>query len=237
PNLYDLLLNGQENLGVESHVNGVMSLSNITYTETVTARIGYDGDGTHSAKFNQSAVDDDPGMGVNLYTINMRNQAQVHQTELFGTNNFTFSLGFQAVLSDLDGDGIPNVVEDQYAFLDATNGTDGAMDQDGDGVSNAGEYIANTQLDNPSDVPHIVAIENRSTGYLIRVDTKLDRHYYIQYANTNLLHPNWLPVNTNPIIGTGAIEDWLDNGGLTLPPLADPALQRRYYRTRITLPP
>jgi len=45
---------------------------------------------------------------------------------------------------DTDGDGIPNIYENLYPFLDANNPSDAALDQDGDGLSNLNEFLNNT---------------------------------------------------------------------------------------------
>lgn len=48
---------------------------------------------------------------------------------------------------DADGDGIPDFFEERFAFLDPNNAADGEADQDGDGVSNAAEFAARTNLE------------------------------------------------------------------------------------------
>ncbi len=50
---------------------------------------------------------------------------------------------------DGDGDGIPDFLEERYAFLDPGNAADAAADQDGDGLSNLDEILARTDLENP----------------------------------------------------------------------------------------
>lgn len=50
-------------------------------------------------------------------------------------------------LRDSDGDGIPDAIEDSYAFLDSGDPSDAAKDQDGDGLSNLGEVEAGTDLE------------------------------------------------------------------------------------------
>lgn len=45
---------------------------------------------------------------------------------------------------DTDGDGIPNIFETLYPFLDANNPLDAALDQDSDGLSNLNEFLNNT---------------------------------------------------------------------------------------------
>ncbi len=50
---------------------------------------------------------------------------------------------------DTDGDGIPDRYEDLYGFLDPADPTDAANDEDGDGLSNLGEFLAGTDPENP----------------------------------------------------------------------------------------
>lgn len=52
-------------------------------------------------------------------------------------------------LGDADGDGIPDGVEENLAFLDPNNAEDGAADQDEDGLSNSDEYEAGTDMEDP----------------------------------------------------------------------------------------
>lgn len=52
----------------------------------------------------------------------------------------------QAQTQDTDGDGIPDAVEQTYAFLSKTNPADAALDYDGDGRSNLLEYQQGTSL-------------------------------------------------------------------------------------------
>ncbi|HEY8240167.1 MAG TPA: hypothetical protein VIH35_01910, partial [Kiritimatiellia bacterium] len=129
PDLYDLMLHGQRTLDGGVVTGGVFRLANTNYEETVIATVGY-GDAGHNAGINAGAVDDDASKGVLFNTLNMRNQAQTHQVELVGTNNFSFSLGFRAMASDYDGDGMPNTFESQYSF-NPSNTTDAASDGDG----------------------------------------------------------------------------------------------------------
>lgn len=51
---------------------------------------------------------------------------------------------------DTDGDGIPDSIEDLYAFLDPNNAADAAADEDGDRLSNLDEFRLGTGL-NDSD--------------------------------------------------------------------------------------
>ena len=232
PNLYDLLLHGQETLGGESHAGGVMVLENTNYETTVLATIGY-ADAGHNAGFNTGAVDDDPSKGVNFYTVNMRNQAQTHQVEMVGTNSFAFSLGFQAVPSDWNGDGMPNTYDDQYGL--STNELGGAnQDADGDGMSNQKEYISGTDPTMNTDYLHLTAGNGSSTGIVVRFPTKVRRNYFIHYNNLPLNNPVWNLATSNGITGTGLTYEWLDDGHLTEP---DPInVTNRFYMIEVELP-
>ena len=46
--------------------------------------------------------------------------------------------------ADLDDDGLPNTYEEMFEFLDPNNAADAAKDQDEDGLSNLGEFKADT---------------------------------------------------------------------------------------------
>lgn len=221
------------NLSDEMHTAGVMTLMNTTYQETVTAMIAY-GDTGHNAAF-ENAVGDNPGNG--FFTINMRNQAETHQVELSGMNNFSFAIGARAQQTDTDGDGTPNDYEDMFGFLNPTNGADAALDQDGDGFSNLEEYIGNTDPENANDYLKLNSVTHPTqTGVVVEIETRMDRAYYIRYANDTLLNPDWIRANSEPIAGTGTIEQYLDNGSETMRAPFDPALTNRYYRGEVTLP-
>ncbi len=54
---------------------------------------------------------------------------------------------------DADSDGIPNVVENKYEFLNSQNESDAIRDQDRDTFTNVEEYRAKTALDDPKSFP------------------------------------------------------------------------------------
>jgi hypothetical protein len=234
PDLYDLMLHGQRTLDGGVVTGGVFRLANTNYEETVIATVGY-GDAGHNAGINAGAVDDDASKGVLFNTINMRNQAQTHQVEIVGTNNFSFALGFRATPSDYDGDGMPNNFEGQYSF-NPSNTVDGAQDSDSDRVPNADEYIAGTAPNNGSDYLRTTQTmtTNSGNGIVVQFPTKSQRDYYIYYVNGGLVAPSWLLVNTNPISGTGGTVSWTDDGTATAPA---PALAtNRFYKIQVGIP-
>jgi len=233
PALSDLLLHGQQTLGGTEDSGGVLTLSNTNYGTSVSAFIGYS-DGSHSAIVQTTANDDNPGAGVDFDTINMRNQAQTHQVEVYGVGNFTFSLGFGAQLSDWDGDGMPNQWEDGFVFLDSANGADGAADQDGDTSSNSDEYLAGTGPDDDTDYLGVTAMSATTSAFVVRFPAKAQREYRIWYENGDLVSPSWS--NATPTAITVPLDttyDWVDDGSTTYPhPLN---VTGRFYKVEANL--
>ena len=230
PNLYDLLVNGQRTLGPEVASNAVVRIANTNYTTTVEASVGY-GDAGHTAAFNAAARDD--GNGYTNYTLRMRNQAQTHQVEIYGTNSFAFSLGFRASPSDWNANGMPNSYEDAYGL--STNVQGGATeDADGDGVSNQREYISGTSPLDGTDYLRLTAGASAPTGFVVRFPTVAQRDYFISYVNSSLDSQGWTLATSNAISGTGAIVEWMDTGTNTTP---NPrCVTNRFYRISVELP-
>ncbi len=229
PDLYNLLLEGQRALGSEVHSNGVMTLVNTQYEMSVTARVGYQGDGKHTAAFNTTARDDDWDKGVTNFTVNMRNLAQTHQVELFGTNSFNFSIGFQAAPSDWDNDGMPNSYEGEEGF-NASNSVDGALDADGDTMLNWQEYRAKTDPNDSNDYFRVSTAAAVQTGIVVRFQTKTQREYFIHFGHS-VVSPSWTLATSNGIAGTGSIYEWPDT---TVPSALQ--MTNRFYKIAVDLP-
>ena len=225
PNLYDLLLHGQQTLGGVVTSGMVLRLANTNYGTTVAASIGRAGAG-----YNPLARDD--GNGYTNFTMPMRNQAQTYQVELVGTNAFSFSLGFTAVPSDWDGDGMPNTYEDAKSFS-PTNSADGAADEDLDHVPNWEEYVANTDPRNIGEYLSATAARPSATGIVVRFPTKTQREYFIHYGHS-LAGQNWILATSNGIAGTGGTVEWVDDGSQTQP--GPTGVTNRFYRIRVALP-
>ena len=235
PDLWGLLLYGQTYLGAENHTGGVMYLVNTTYYNCAEVSVAYQ-DGMHAAQFNTAATDDDPANGVDFDTVPMRNQAQTHQVEIFGTGSFSFALGFTVRPADWDGDGMPNSYEDQYTFLSPTNAADAQQDYDGDGMVNVDEYIAGTDPSSAVDFSRLSSL-NSSTGIVIRFQAKPRRQYLIWYANDGLVGATWSNATPDPItVQVQQTYEWVDDGSTTEPDPDDPSLRTRFYRLNTRLP-
>jgi hypothetical protein len=235
PHLADLQTAGQTTLGSLVDSGGVLTLVNTNYGTAVTTTIGY-GDAGHTASWNPAARDDNTN-AVDFTTRPMRNQAQTHQVELFGTGAFSFSMGFQAAPADYDGDGMPNLFEDDYPFLNAGYALDGTNDFDGDGASNADEYTANTSPSNDADYLHVAGLEpdGGATGIVLRFPARTAREYAVWYRDSLCAAPDWS--NATPAVITvpsNMIYTWVDDGSATEP--APAAATSRFYRIGVSVP-
>ncbi|WP_168442445.1 alpha-amylase family glycosyl hydrolase [Pontiella desulfatans] len=229
PNLLDLLKRGQRNLG-GLQVNGdALSLANAGSGHPVAAALTLGA----NAAYNPGATDDGNG---NFHTVNMRNQAQTHQVELYGSGNFAFSLGLGLGGVDSDGDGVPDDFELQYGFLDPDSGSDAANDEDHDGIDNGGEYIAGTAPDNGAEFPAIGSIQPDPSGLELQFPTKPGRKYTVWYKNNALATAPWNVATPTPLDGDGDVRTWIDDGSQTAPPPGDPSLSNRFYQIKIEYP-
>ncbi len=235
PDLSDLLVNGQNTLDEPSNSAGNYTLVNTNYHTRTTAGIGY-ADAGHNATINIGAVDDDPGKGVVFHTLNMRNQAQTHQVEVYGTNAFSFSVWFLASPSDWDGDGMPNDYEVSKGF-NPTDPADGLSDLDEDGMMASAEYIAGTDPRNSGDVLYFSNAARQTNGFAVSFRAIPLRVYDISYSD-KLVESAWSNATPNGLI-VPSIQDyeWLDDGTTTTPAPQDPAVTNRFYRIDVKLQP
>ncbi len=136
PDPDDLLTAGQQGLALQSSASAV-AVSNPTAYGSCAAGVGL-----HSAATWQSGATDDDLAA--FATVNMRNQPLVHQVEVESqAAAFTLSLALDLVVDDFDGDGLPAAWEAANGLDDGdatgANGPDG--DPDGDGITNAVEWL------------------------------------------------------------------------------------------------
>jgi hypothetical protein len=185
PNLLDLLLSGQKNLTplADNTTTGEAGVTNFNSAGMVRTFVRYGGGNT--ASFNPAAVDRDNG--VVFDTVNMRNQAQTQQIEIFGGNGMTFELGLQAGPQDTDHDGLPTDWEtlNQLDDNDDTGDNGSGGDPDGDGISNIIEWLVglNPNLIDNSAYPKL-AIASVEGGFRLSFPTLPDRRYQVQASTT-----------------------------------------------------
>lgn len=207
PDLDSLMTRGQSDLSFTHNAEqGRVTLSN-TFSEPVTATVSYN---STSAAYVTSAVDDNPEMGFDWQTVNMRNQAFTQQVEIeniTGQTSFSVSLAMETGATDFDNDGLPDWWENQYGLssedngsTDIDNGPNG--DFDGDGHTNLTEWLVG-MIPNAKDSSAFPKISMTPIpgGYRLSFPTLPDRRYQM-LTSTTLNEQSWLPHSAATVTGT-----------------------------------
>ena len=235
PNLYDLLLEGQVGMTgpVLDHDGGGVNVFDANTTTTVRDYVRFSGL-THNASYSSAATDG--GTGVTLTTINMRNQAQTQQVEIYGGISMRFALGFQTGSTNVfstQGDGIPDWWKRKYGLdpnsTAVANGPNG--DPDGDGRNNLTEYLFGTNPNLADTGALVTESRDSSKRIMLTFPTIKDRIYDLQY--TNVLGTAFQTMGGD-IIGTGGTMTFVDDGSLT--GTSSATAPRRFYRLQVRLP-
>jgi hypothetical protein len=86
------------------------------------------------------------------------------------------------VVSDADGDGLPDDYENQYpAFLNPNDPSDAAKDYDGDGAGNLAEYIAGTDPSDPKSYLRIDRIHVDGQGTRLQLYVRSNHTYTVEF--------------------------------------------------------
>ena len=118
------------------------------------------------------------------------------------------------VIVDTDSDGLPDWWEDQFG-LSKTNAADAALDTDGDGASNANEFLAGTKPNDPASLFRLLAPQ-REGGDLRLIWTTVGGKSYRVQTNGSLgdLFADFSALITVPGVGE-SITNLVDVGVLT----------------------
>jgi hypothetical protein len=236
PNLCDLLINGQTNLeAVPSGSAGEFSVVDQTPARSVRSFVKYGGTSSYNGNLNASAVDQS-----SFNTVNMRNQAQTQQAEVFGSGTMNIAVGFETNWTDVlasDSDGIPDWWRLKYfghttgLASDLSQAGDDPM---GDGLTNMEKYIL--MLDptkaEPGGLAFLKVTYNAQGLPVLSFPTLPDRLYGIYYATTLGPTAAWVQAGGS-IIGTGSTMQWTDNGSQTGG--APSASQHRFYKLQVSV--
>jgi len=122
----------------------------------------------------------------------------IRASDSLGRSGWT---GFFDVAVDSDGDGMPDAWENSFG-LRTNDLTDATEDADGDGASNAAEYLAGT---NPLLSESVLNITVVSTGpeLILEFPSSAGRHYLIEYTE-DLIAPHWETLG-EPFTGTAGL--------------------------------
>jgi CotH kinase protein/Chitobiase/beta-hexosaminidase C-terminal domain/Lamin Tail Domain len=143
-------------------------------------------------------------------------------SNLFGTGPVS-SPALLTVLKDSDHDGLPDVWEAAHGF-DTNNVADGLRDDDGDGMSNAQEYIAGTDYLDASS--YLKAEALRSGLNRLQFLAVSNRTYTVQYSDSLLSAP-WQKLVDVPAGKTNRTQVIVDES----------ASSNRFYRLVIPIQP
>jgi hypothetical protein len=121
--------------------------------------------------FTITDVQPNPGTNTVTYTVVV--------TNLAGTASLS-SNAVLTVLADTDGDGLPDDWESAWGFS-ATNATDAILDSDGDGATNAQEYLAGTDPHDAQDHLRLELLRDTNPDLLsVRFLALSNRTYTLQ---------------------------------------------------------
>lgn len=96
----------------------------------------------------------------------------------------TITVYVDPALSDVDGDGIPDWWENRYGGTNLFAG--GTSDYDLDGLTDSGEYIADTNPTNSASLLRAEVLQSETSGFSIWWESVTSRQYSV-FMSTNLL--------------------------------------------------
>ena len=214
PDLFSLLIHGQNRLSSEEHDAGVMTLrQGLANDFQVVTRI----DSSDPNVSFQTSSTDVPD-GETFTTVNMRNQAQTHQVELEGVGEFAFTMSFSLETGpwyDTDGDGLPDWWEEEHfggpvAVDDpqelAANGVNTVMQAF---IAGLDPTDANARFATPMPEPQTGGTQN---GVLLRLPFAIQGRRYTIWYTDDLMDPDWFIAAAIEAADPEEETVWLDQG-------------------------
>ncbi|MEY2537204.1 MAG: alpha-D-xyloside xylohydrolase [Verrucomicrobiota bacterium] len=122
---------------------------------------------------------------------------------------------------DSVGDGVTDSWRNYYGIIDDT------ADSDGDGFTNAQEYFAGTNPNDPTSTFAPPSVVSQPDGFHVTWSSQMGIPYRVQWKN-DLLDPQWMSIVPD-FVGTGNPLSWIDDNTLTGPPPDG----RRFYRVEV----
>lgn len=228
PNQMDLLLHGDANLVVDS---GPLFYG----LRNTNGGAAYAVNGANSARTAGQL----PNAGYQNRELPLIEQVEQYNTAPTASIWLAFSL---ASAQDIDGDGLPNTLEQslgsdyenpdsdgdgmsdgfEYAYFGHPTNADPNADPDGDGQTNLQEYLAGTHPLNADSVLKIVSIVRQPSGDVQVTSTSQPGRRYVLQATTNLQTTAFASISTTNL-ASGATITFVDPA---------PAVPHKHYRVK-----
>lgn len=219
PDLFSLLIHGQNRLSAETRDAGVLTIAQGQPSNfTVTARVHY-GEGSYNSTFVEEATDLPEG---EFSTVNRRNQAQTHLVELTGTGEFSFAMSFEVEPGpnfDRDGDGLPDWWEEEHFDSPTAANPNALAANEVNTLMQA--FIAGLNPNDPNAFfrtpPPEPQTTGSSTGVLLRFPFAIEGRRYVIWYTDDLVHQDWQVAGE--VIPNEQLEniEWFDQGDQNRP--------------------
>ena len=190
------------------------------------AVIGFPGDTSSYFQIHQAPAPTGRFAAVHMELGRAGPQAWTNMAFLTGTSQVVFYKVRRVPQTnslDEDGDGMPDLYELRWSFLDPVNAADGQQDQDGDGLYNYGEYVygANptnrdsdrdwvldgyevlmgTHPTNPASAPMLEFRVNANAFYVTSTAARVDFGPHVADTVVISESPDMANSTTNPLPG------------------------------------
>ncbi len=208
--------NGSNTVNI-THINGIPGLQYTTW-QSPSYNNGIQDTMTLYCTVPNSALN-----GKNMTTSGSKTNNIFAATTTGGAIAYTSSYPYQLKPEPTTINGIPYTWLTQYGL--STNNAVETVDNDGDGINNLSEYIADTNPTNSSSKFYIMDFKGGSNPSLTIPGSSTGRVYTV-LSSTNLMTDNFSTIETN-FYGNGS------NKIVNLKPIND---KQKYYKTNVSLP-
>jgi uncharacterized repeat protein (TIGR01451 family) len=157
---------------------------------------------------------------------NVSNAATVTASEFDPVPTNNTAVASLVVYRDADSDGIPDYWTEQFFGHGTGQASDNSRagdDADGDGFSNAQEYLAGTSPIDANSALRIVTIDMVETNIVVGFASVTNKQYRLEWSDGPV--GPWTNIVADEIVGTG--------DAIQVPDASTAAMTQRFYRVRL----